>query len=606
MNMIKRMLIGRPLKTTQLGEQKLNVFKALAILSSDALSSVAYGTEQILIVLATLSVAAFWYSIPIAIGILVLLKALIPSYRQIIYAYPQGGGAYMVSRQNLGKTTGLVAGGSLLVDYILTVAVSVTAGTDAIISAFPILHSYRVSISVVLIIVIMLLNLRGLNESATILAYPIYLFVLALLMLSVVGLYKIVTGQISPTLHTPIGTHVTGISLFLLLKAFSSGCSALTGVEAISNAIPSFKEPAPKNAAKTIILMGLLLGILFTGITFIAFYYGIGPKPTDTVVSQIASQTFGRNVIYYFIQGITAVMLVLAANTGFSAFPLLAYNLAKDKYIPRMFTNRGDRLGYSNGIMALAIGSIILVIAFNGNTTSLIPLYAVGVFIPFTLSQTGMIIKWLREKPNGWFRKLLANLLGTLITFSVLVIFFVTKFDHVWPILIFLPIIVFIFTRIEKHYQAVGEQLRVDSAFVDSKIEGNVVVIPVAGITTVVENSVKYAKSITDEVIAVYISFDPEDEKIFKEKWNNWNPDVRLVTIRSSYRSVIVHLCKFIDTVERKAEESNFQMTVLIPQFITKKNWHNILHNQSSLIIRTYLLYRKNVIVTTLPYHFRK
>jgi hypothetical protein len=425
-------------------------------------------------------------------------------------------------------------------------------------------------------------------------------------MLSVVGLYKILTGQISPTLHTPLGTPVAGISLFLLLKAFSSGCSALTGVEAISNAIPSFKEPAPKNAAKTIILMGILLGILFTGITFLAFYYGIGPKPTDTVVSQIASQTFGRNVIYYFIQGITAVMLVLAANTGFSAFPLLAYNLAKDKYIPRMFTNRGDRLGYSNGIMALAIGSIILVIAFNGNTTSLIPLYAVGVFIPFTLSQTGMIIKWLREKPKGWFTKLLANLLGTLITFSVLVIFFVTKFDHVWPILIFLPIIVFIFTRIEKHYQAVGEQLRVDSAFTDSKIEGNVVVIPVAGITTVVENSIKYAKSITDEVIAVYISFNPEDERIFKEKWNKWNPDVRLVTIRSSYRSVIVPLCKFIDTVERKAEESNFQMTVLIPQFITKKNWHNILHNQSSLIIRTYLLYRKNVIVTTLPYHFRK
>ena len=606
MNMIKRMLIGRPLKSTQLGEQKLNVFKALAILSSDALSSVAYGTEQILIVLATLSAAAFWYSIPIAIGILVLLTALILSYRQIIFAYPQGGGAYMVSRQNLGKTTGLVAGGSLLVDYILTVAVSVTAGTDAIISAFPFLHSYRVSISVVLIIVIMLLNLRGLNESATILAYPIYLFVIALLMLSVVGLYKIFTGQISPTLHTPLGTPVTGISLFLLLKAFSSGCSALTGVEAISNAIPSFKEPAPKNAAKTIILMGLLLGILFTGITFLAFYYGIGPKPTDTVVSQIASQTFGRNVVYYFIQGITAVMLVLAANTGFSAFPLLAYNLAKDKYIPRMFTNRGDRLGYSNGIMALAVGSIILVIAFKGNTTSLIPLYAVGVFIPFTLSQTGMIIKWLREKPKGWFGKLLANLLGTLITFSVLVIFFVTKFDHVWPILIFLPIIVIIFIRIEKHYQAVGEQLRVDSAFTDSKIEGNVVVIPVAGITTVVENSIKYAKSITDEVIAVYISFDPEDEKIFKEKWNKWNPDVRLVTIRSSYRSVIVPLCKFIDTVERKAEESNFQMTVLIPQFITKKNWHNILHNQSSLIIRTYLLYKKNVIVTTLPYHFRK
>ena len=401
---IKRLLIGRPLKSTALGEQKLNIFKALAILSSDALSSVAYGTEQILIVLATISVLAFWYSIPIAVGVLFLLAALILSYRQIIFSYPQGGGAYLVSKENLSEKAGLIAGGSLLVDYILTVAVSVSAGTDAITSAFPVLHKHTVLIACILVVLITLLNLRGLTESATILSYPVYLFVIGLLLLIGVGIYKILTGNVSVAVHhASIGTPVQGISLFLLLRAFASGCSALTGVEAISNAIPNFKDPAPKNAAKTLILMGALLAILFSGITFLAYYYGVAPKHDETVVSQIAKETFGRSYLYFFVQGTTALILVLAANTGYSAFPLLAFNLAKDKYMPRMFTIRGDRLGYSNGIVILGVASILLIIFSQGRTEHLIPLYAVGVFIPFTLSQSGMIIKWLREKPrDGW------------------------------------------------------------------------------------------------------------------------------------------------------------------------------------------------------------
>ncbi|MDP4171944.1 MAG: amino acid permease, partial [Bacillota bacterium] len=291
---------------------------------------------------------------------------------------------------------------------------------------------------------------------------------------------------------------------------------------------------------------------------------------------------------------------------GYSAFPLLAFNLAKDKYMPRMFTIRGDRLGYSNGIVSLGIASILLIIAFSGKTTQLIPLYAVGVFIPFTLSQTGMIIKWLREKPAGWVAKLTANLIGTIITFTVLMIFFITKFGQVWSVLIFLPIIVLFFHRIHTHYEAVGEQLRLDPDHPAVKIEGNVIIVPVAGITKVVENSINYAKSITDQVIAVYVSFDREDEKRFEEKWEKWCPDVRLVTLQSHYRSVVQPLRKFIDTVEHKASESNFRVTVLIPQFITKKSWHNILHNQSSLLIRTYLVYKKKVIVATLPFHFKK
>jgi amino acid transporter len=604
---IKRFLIGRPLKSTELGEQKLNKTKALAILSSDALSSVAYGPEQVLIVLMTVGAAAFWYTIPIGIGVLILLLALILSYRQVIFAYSHGGGAYVVSKENLGENPGLIAGGSLLVDYILTVAVSVSAGTDAITSAFPNLHPYNVVIACLLVMFITILNLRGITESASILAYPVYLFVLALFILIGVGLYKIVTGDVSPALHAPIGTPVAGITLFLLLRAFSSGSSALTGVEAISNAIPNFKSPAPNNAAKTLIAMGSLLAVLFAGIVYLAYYYGIAPKASETVVSQIASQTFGRNYVYYIIQGTTAMILVLAANTGYSAFPLLAVNLAKDKYIARMFTVRGDRLGYSNGIIFLAVTSILLIIVFKGQTERLIPLYAVGVFIPFTLAQTGMLVKWIREKPKGWVIKLTINLIGALISFTVMMIFFITKFGQVWPVLIFLPLLVFIFHRIKNHYIGVGKQLSLKTSKTIKPIEGNIFIVPVAGMTHVVENSLTYAKALSpDQIIAVYVSFEREDEKIFEEKWNKWQPDVRLVTLQSYYRSIIQPLAKFIDTIEYKASESNYRVTVLIPQFITKKSWHNILHNQSSLLIRAYLLFRRDVVLTTVPYHLNE
>lgn len=604
---LKRFLIGRPLKSNELGEQKLNKTKALAILSSDALSSVAYGPEQILIVLITVSAAAFWYSVPIAIGVLILLLALILSYRQIIFAYPHGGGAYVVSKENLGKYPGLVAGGSLLVDYILTVAVSVSAGTDAITSAFPSLHEHTVIIAVLFVIFITILNLRGVTESASILAYPVYLFVLALFILIGAGLYNIITGNVSPELHTSIGTPVAGISLFLLLKAFASGSSALTGVEAISNAIPNFKNPAPNNAAKTLTSMGLLLALLFSGIVYLAYYYGIIPNLEVTVVSQIAEQTFGRNFMYFFIQGTTALILILAANTGYSAFPLLAVNLANDKFIPRMFTVRGDRLGYSNGIIMLGILSIILIIVFKGQTEHLIPLYAVGVFIPFTLSQTGMILKWIRQKPKGWVSKLIINAAGALISFIVTIMFFLTKFVQVWPVLVFLPLIIYAFHRIRKHYEAVADQLRTTTCEPAVPIEGNIIILPVAGMTHVVENSLNYAKSLSaHQIIAVHIPFERKDEATFEEKWSKWQPDVRLVTLHSPYRSIIQPLTKFIDTVQRKASESNYQVTIVIPQFIPKKGWHNILHNQSSLLIRAHLLYRRNVIITTVPYHLKK
>ncbi len=604
---VKRFLIGKPLKSTELGEQTFTKKKALAILSSDALSSVAYGPEQILLVLITISSVALWYSMPIALGVLFLLTALILSYRQIIFAYPHGGGAYVVAKENLGVNPGLIAGGSLLVDYILTVAVSVSAGADAITSAFPGLHTHNVLISCILVVLITIINLRGITESANLLSYPVYLFILALFILIGVGIYKIVTGDISSDLHTPIGTPVAGISLFLLLRAFASGSSALTGVEAISNAIPNFKDPAPRNAAKTLMAMGILLAILFTGIIFLAYYYGIHPSGGETVVSQIAAQTFGRNFMYYFIQVTTALILVLAANTGYSAFPLLAFSLAKDKYIARMFAMRGDRLAYSNGILTLGATSIILIIAFKGQTEQLIPLYAVGVFIPFTLSQTGMLVKWFRERPKGWMVKLSINFVGALISFMVMMIFFITKFTQVWPVLIFLPLIVIGFHRINKHYEAVGPQLRTTESDPVIPIEGNVIIVPVAGITKVVENSLNYARSLSvNQLIAVHVAFNKEEEKIFEEKWKKWHPDIRLVTLYSPYRSIVQPLSKFVNIIERKASASNYSVAVLIPQFIPKKSWHNILHNQSSLSIRNVLLYRKNVIVITVPYQLKE
>jgi len=607
LSFVKRLLIGRPLKSTEIGEQKLSKTKALAILSSDALSSVAYGPEQMLIVLITIGVAAFWYSIPIGLAVLVLLTALVLSYRQIIFAYPHGGGAYVVSKENLGTYPGLIAGGSLLVDYILTVAVSVSAGADAITSAFPSLYEHNLMISIVFIAIITILNLRGVTESASVLAYPVYLFVLSLVVMIIAGLYNVLAGHVPAEWHTPVGTPIAGISLFLLLRAFASGSSALTGVEAISNAIPNFKKPAAVNAAKTLTIMGFILAFLFSGVVVLAYYYGVMPKSDATVVSQIAEHIFGRNGVYYFIQGTTALILILAANTGYSAFPLLAVNLAKDKFIPRMFTMRGDRLGYSNGIIILAVLSILLLIIFDGKTDRLIPLYAVGVFIPFTLSQTGMMVRWIRQRPAGWRPKLLINTIGAIISFTVTLVFFFTKFSEVWPVFIFLPLLLLVFHRIRKHYEAVADQLRVTASVEAVPIEGNVIIVPVAGITHVVMNSLNYAKSLSaQQIIAVYVPFDREEEALFEEKWNKWQPDVRLVTLYTPYRSIIQPLNKFIETVQRKAEASNHKVTVVIPQFIPKKGWHNILHNQSSLLIRAHLLFHSDVIVTTVPYHLKK
>lgn len=601
---LKRFLIGRPMKSQELGEEKLNKLKALAILSSDALSSVAYGTEQILLVLYTLGFAALWYSIPISLAVLGLLTVLVLSYRQTIFAYPGGGGAYMVAKDNLGLQTGLVAGGSLLVDYILTVAVSTSAATDAVTSAFPQLHRFRIPIALVMILFLTIMNLRGITESAAVLAYPVYLFVGAVFILIIAGLFRFMAGD-AETSPPAYGASITGASLFLLLKAFSSGCSALTGVEAVSNAIPSFKAPAEKNAAATLAIMGVVLGSMFIGISVLAYCYGVVPRQDVTVVSQLAQAAFGRGTMYFFIQGATALILFLAANTAYAAFPLLAFMLAKDKFMPHAFMIRGDRLGFSNGIIVLGVLAALLAIVSNGYTENLIPLYAMGVFIPFTLSQFGMMRRWRRLKPQGWLLRFAVNGVGMLTTLSITLIFLFTKFSQVWMVFVFLPAVIYMFTRINRHYTAVADELRIDPVHDKPVPKGNVIVIPVAGVTKVVMNTISYAKSMTGNIVAVYVGFDDEQIERMEKKWEEWNPGVRLIVLRSRYRSIIRPLMKFIETVEWRNSASD-HITVLIPQFIPRRGWQNMLHNQTSLLIRAHLFRHKDVTVSTVPYHLQK
>ncbi|OMP13779.1 Amino acid/polyamine transporter I [Corchorus olitorius] len=390
-------------------------------------------------------------------------------------------------------------------------------------------------------------------------------------------------------------TTVSNVSLFLLLKAFSSGCSALTGVEAVSNAIPNFRQPAERNAAATLVMMGVILGSMFIGISLLAYWYGISPRATETVISQIARMTFGSGVVYFIIQGVTALILFLAANTAYSAFPLLAFMLAKDKYMPHMFMVRGDRLGFSNGIIFLSLASALLVIVFHGETDSLIPLYAVGVFIPFTLSQLGMMIRWIKHKPAHWVLKLIINTIGMLTTLSITLIFIFTKFAQVWIIFIFLPIVVYLFYKIYIHYRNTAEQLRIDLDTDKPQAKGNTIIIPVAGITQVVKNTISYAQTLSPNVVAVYVGFDEESTEKMERKWEQWNPGVRLIVLRSRYRSILGPLRRFIDTVEWKQGEKD-HITILIPQFVTKHWWESILHNQTSLLMRAYLINYKDVV----------
>lgn len=607
---IKKILIGKPLKTLDEGGQSLSKKKALALLSSDALSSVAYGTESITTTLLAAGAVALWLQLPIALLVLILLAAIVLSYRQIIHAYPSGGGAYAVASENWGAKAGLVAGGSLLVDYMLTVAVSASAASDAITAAIPMFQPYVVPLSIIIVVLLTGMNLRGLRESANFLMFPVYFFIMALGIMILWGVYQAATGQLPYHAAARVGTSFSGLSFVLFMRAFSSGSSSLTGVEAISNAVPNFKVPKEKHAATTLSMMALILALFFGGITFLSYWYGVKPNAHSTVLSQIAATTFGGHGIgFYVIQLATALILAVAANTGFSAFPMLALNLARDKYLPHLYMDKGDRLGYSNGILSLAFGAIILLLIFHGSTDALIPLYAVGVFVPFTLSQSGMIIHWWRKKPGYWWFKALINFIGAAISAILVITLFATRIEHVWPYLLIMPIVMFMFLKVKHHYVSIARQLRLEYVKNDRAVrhhyDGATVIVLVSNITKVTTEAIDYALSIGDYVVAMHVSFDVNPKKEletsngFKEDF----PDVRYVDIHSSYRSIVKPALSFVDAVVKQAEKRNHSVTVLLPQFVPKKPWQNILHNQNSLRLRTAFASRNDISVSTYYYH---
>ncbi len=599
---LKRFFIGKPLSTSQLAHERLTKRKALAVFSSDALSSVAYATEEILLVLVLAGAVALPYSFPIALGILALLLILVLSYRQTILAYPSGGGAYIVAKDNLGVYPGLVAGSALLIDYTLTVAVSIAAGVAALTSAFPALMDHKVLIAVVFIWILTILNLRGITESATIFAFPTYIFIFSIIILVGSGIFELVTHGRPPVPELPEPALTGGVTLFLLLRAFSSGCAALTGVEAISNGVPAFKKPESRNAVITLMIMGGIIVILFGGITLLANLYHITPKHDETVVSQIAAEVFGRNFFYYLVQFSTAMILFLAANTSFAGFPMLASLLGQDGYVSRLLAARGDRLVYSNGIIVLATVASLLVIIFQGNVHALIPLYAVGVFLSFTLSQTGMVARWIRKKERGWLSHALINGFGAMVTGTVLVVIAITKFTHgAWMVIVLIPLIVLLFTKIHEHYLDVAKELAYHGEPV-VKPNRHTIVIPLASLTRVVANTVEYAKTLSPDIVAVHISIDDEKAEKLRRKWGELEPDIKLVTIPSPYRAILTPLLEYINELEAQSRPGEL-ITVLIPEFVTRKWWQYFLHNQSGLLLKTALLLRKDIVVASVPFH---
>ncbi len=660
---LKRVLVGRALRTEQAIHERLTKKVALAVFSSDALSSTAYATEEILLVLAVAVAAgqsgAFQYVIPISIGIALLLAIVTLSYRQTIHAYPTGGGAYIVAKENLGTTPGLIAAASLLIDYVLTVSVSVAAGVAAITSAaqgtsFAWITDYKILIGVGFIVLIAVANLRGVRESGSLFALPTYIFLVSFLFMIGYGLvYYFVYGG---TVATP-GENIKlaegyvpqALTVFLILGAFSNGCSALTGVEAISNGVQAFKQPESRNAARTLISMAVLLGIMFLGTSTLAYLFGVHPHADETVISQFARYIFGGPMawFYYVIQAATAAILILAANTAFADFPRLSSLLARDRFIPKQFGNRGDKLVFSNGIFILAVFSSLLIIGFAGDTSRLIPLYAVGVFLSFTLSQAGMVRHWLKVRRGEiyddaihqsdvesntalpdihlaieqskaprfvsdevterrhWKRSLAINLVGAIATAIVLTVFVATKFMHgAWLVVVMIPLLVIMFHAIHRHYVSVARQLSLEA--IDDTLEPihHTVIVPISGIHRGVIGALRYAKSISpDNVTAVYVDFDEEATSKLRERWDKLNFGVKLEIISSPYRELTRPLLRYINRVSYK--NGNDLVTVVLPEFVPAKWWQHLLHNQSSLLLKGALLFKERIIVTNIPYHLK-
>ena len=601
---LKKVILGTPLESHKIVHQRISKKVALAVFSSDALSSVAYATEEILLVLVPAGFVATQFSLPVALVIALLLVVLISSYSETIHAYPNGGGAYIVAKDNFGVYPSLVAGASLLIDYVLTVSVSAAAGVAAITSAFPFLYSHSILIGLFFIAFITLANLRGVKESGAMFALPTYLFIFSFLALIGIGFYDyFFLPQSTP--HEQWMPHVenglSAVSFFLLLRAFSAGCTALTGVEAISNGIPAFKPPESRNANITLVWMGLLLLAMFLGITELARFYHVFPQAEETVISQIAAKVFGRGIFYYVLQVSTALILFLAANTSFSDFPRLASLLARDGFLPRQLSNLGDRLAFSNGIIVLGFISGVLLVLFQGKTHLLIPLYAVGVFISFTLSQSGMVVHWWKLRGFLWIPKSILNGVGAVATGVATCVIAVTKFSHgAWMVVIFIPIMVSVFLAIRKHYQNIIPQLS-PKALDLVQAHKHRVLIPVSTFHKGTVKAVIYAKSISQDVQAVYVALNPERTEKIKDIWQEWGLEIPLVILETDFRSVVQPLVDYIDQLQ--AEDPETLITVVMPEFVPAKWWQQMLHNQSALLVRGTLMFKKGVVVTSVR-HF--
>jgi amino acid transporter len=606
---VRAVLFGRPLSIHDEITERLSKTKALAIFSSDPISSSAYATEEILRVLVLAGTGALLLSLPIAAAISLLLAAVAFSYRQICRVYPQGGGDYAVARANLGMLPSLAVAGALLVDYVMTVAVSTSSAIEQVASAVPALFDVRVGIGVAVIVLIMIANLRGIRESGNIFAIPTYLFVAATMVMIGLGLYRVVVlGEVHSAPPVPAGTALEPVGLLLILRAFASGSVALTGTEAIANGVPAFKPPEARNAATTLAAVAALLAILFLGITFVADSFGIVPilEPKRTVISQVAATVFGQaSIPFYFFQAVTALILFLAANTSYNAFPRLAAILARDGFMPRSFSFRGDRLAFTSGIVLLSIVAVGMLVAFQGDTHALIPLYSIGVFVSFTVGQAGMIRYWRRERPIGWRRGLLINGFGAVLTGIVAVVVLVAKAPESLLVAVIIPILVVVMLFVHRQYRASADHLAIRSDLVvPPPRREERAIVPVPGINRAVVQAVNVARSIAPDVRAVLISDEPAEAKDVRRQWERHLPGVPLVIVESPYRALVGPLLAYLDALDRSWPDDKLEPItfVVIPEYVARSWWERILYNQSAKRLRAALVGRPHTVVVSVPY----
>ena len=603
LNALKRLFVGQPLPTAQARHERLSKTTGLAVFASDNLSSVAYATEEILRVLVLAGTAALSLAMPIGLAIAVVIAIVINSYRQTIAAYPQGASDYIVAKDNLGTPPGLIAGGALLIDYTLTVAVSVSAGIAALTSAFPVLFPYRVALCIGAIALIGIGNLRGVRESGKLFALPSYLFIAGFVALIGVGFGRYLFHGAPAATATGAAAVAGDLTAFLVLRAFASGAVALTGIEAVADGVTAFKPPEVKNARIVLATLGTIMIALFVGTTALATTYGVVPAEHETVVSQLAWRVFGGGLPYYYLQTVSMLILVLAANTAFADFPRLAFFMARDGYLPRQFRTRGDRLVYSNGVLILAMIAAVLVVGFKGSTHALIPLYAVGVFTSFTLSQGSMVRRWMRQRPRGWRWRAAINATGAVTTAIVLLVVAATKFvDGAWIVVVLIALFVLMFLAIRAHYADVARQLSLDGYEGPPPMTHSVLIL-VGDLHRGVVEALQYARTLSPGAKAVLVESDPEHTRRMEEKWVKHGLGVPLVVLNSPYRSLLGPLLDYVDHL--RSLGGRHMVTIVLPEFIPARWWQHLLHNQTALLIKGAMLFRKNVIVTDVPYHLK-